>query len=100
MIKHIVFWRFKESAEGASKEANLQKAKSLFEGLRGKIKEIDVFEVGINFDASADAVDLVLYSEFPKMEDLRSYQKHPEHMKVVEFIGKVKSEKRIADYEI
>ncbi len=100
MIKHIVFWRFKESAEGASKEENLRKAKSLFDGLRGSIKEIDVFEVGINFDASVDAADLVLYSEFPRMEDLRSYQNHSAHVKVVEFIGKVKSEKRVVDYEV
>jgi len=99
MIKHVVFWRFKESAEGTSKEVNLQKAKSLFDGLRGKIKEIDVFEVGINFDGSADASDLMLYSEFPTIDALRSYQKHPEHIKVVDFIGKVKSEKRVVDYE-
>ncbi|MGL5244279.1 MAG: Dabb family protein [Sarcina sp.] len=34
------------------------------------------------------------------MEDLNSYQKHPEHVKVGEFISKVRDGRVVVDYEI
>ena len=33
MIRHIVMWKFKEMAEGATKAENLRKVKSLLEAL-------------------------------------------------------------------
>lgn len=34
MIRHIVMWKFKEMAEGATKAENLRKVKSLLEACR------------------------------------------------------------------
>ena len=40
MIKHIVFWKLKNFAEGTSKEENALLVKSKLEGLKKKIKGI------------------------------------------------------------
>lgn len=100
MIKHIVLWRFKEEAEGHTRTENLVRAKSLLEALPDTIPGIGAFELGLNIDTTADAADLVLNSEFASLRELKAYQAHPDHQRVVEFLGKVKSEKRVIDYEV
>lgn len=100
MIKHIVMWRLKEFAEGNNKSANAKKIKTSLEELRGKIKQIKFIEVGIDINKSAQAFDVVLNSEFENMEDLNIYQNHPEHIKIAEFISKVKNERIVVDYNV
>lgn len=68
--------------------------------LPGKIPQIKKMEVGINADQTDAASDVLLYSEFDSWEDLQTYHKHPEHQRVVEFLNKVRSEKRVVDYEV
>ena len=100
MIKHIVMWKLKDFAESADKKANAVKVKRLLEGLKQKIKEIRSIEVGINLKASPAAYDIVLYSEFDNIQDLNAYQNHPEHLKVGDFISKVRLDRRVVDYEV
>jgi Stress responsive A/B Barrel Domain len=100
MIKHIVMWQLKDSANGAGKEENAKKLKSYLESLKGKISEIRHIEVGININRSDAAFDVVLYSEFDKLKDLEAYQKHPEHLKIVGFVNEVRLERRVVDYEV
>ena len=38
-------------------------------------------------------------SEFKKLEDLNIYANHPEHLKVGEFVGKVREDRKAVDYE-
>ena len=100
MIKHVVMFKFKDQAEGADKAENIRSLKSQLEGLVGKIPEIKFFEVGVNFDKSPVAYDVVLCSEFESEEALRRYQKHPEHMKVFEFVKKACESRVLGDYVI
>ena len=100
MIKHIVMFRLKESALGRSKNENLQELKILLESLQEKIPVVKCLEVGINMGKSASASDIALYSEFDDIKALEEYRIHPEHVKVVEFIDKICSERRVADYEV
>ncbi|MCR1934008.1 Dabb family protein [Clostridium tepidum] len=100
MIKHIVMWKLKEVAEGKSKLENANTIKMKLENLQQKIKEAKLIEVGININDSKQAYDVVLYSEFENLEDLNLYQNHPEHLKVGEFINKVKEDRIVADYEV
>lgn len=99
MIKHIVMWRLKDSAAGASREENAKKLKQSLEDLKDKIEDIKALEVGINFNASPAAFDVVLYSEFADMEGLDSYQNHPEHLKIVDFVGEIRTDRAVVDYE-
>jgi hypothetical protein len=100
LIKHIVIWTLKDFAEGGSKAENAKKMKAMLEGLQPVIKKIQHIEVGLNFNASEAAYDVALYSEFQDKEALEVYQNHPEHEKVKEFVGKIRLERKVVDYEI
>jgi hypothetical protein len=99
MIKHIVLWKLKEGVEGKSKQETAQELKRALEGLKGTVQEVQALEVGINFNPADTASDLSLYTEFKSREDLDKYQKHPEHLKVVELVKKLTVERRVSDYE-
>lgn len=101
MLKHIVFFKLAEEAEGNTKIQNAQIIKNQLENLIHYIPELRKIEVGINsLDAPQDNYDLVLYSEFDNMKDLDIYQKHPDHQKVLAFISKVRIARAAVDYEI
>ncbi len=100
MIKHIVMWKLKDFAEGKSKSENAQIIKKGLEELKDKISQIKFIEVGVNFNESSQAYDCVLYSEFETVEALNIYQNHPEHLKVAEFVGKVREARVVGDYEV
>ncbi len=99
MIKHIVMWRLRESALGHHKAENAQELKTLLEALKDKVTEIGRLEVGLNLDRSDTASDVVLYSEFADRDALAEYQRHPEHVKVANFVKEVCSERRVVDYD-
>lgn len=99
MIKHIVMWKLKDSAEGNTKAQNAVIIQERLEALSAKIPEIKFMEVGININPSEMAYDAVLVSEFASPEDLETYQNHPEHKKVQGFVKAVRETRVVADYE-
>jgi len=100
MVRHIVMWRLKEEAEGHLKWDNARKVKSLLEGLKGKIPGLLRLDVGIDFSRADSSADLVLFSEFENRAALDDYQRHPEHLKVAAFIGQVRTDRFLVDYEV
>jgi len=98
MIKHIVMFKLKEWAEGSDKAANIKALKAKLEALPASIEEIKFFEVGINFIEASVAYDQVLVSEFESKEALYSYQKHAEHVRLANFVGKVCESRIVVDY--
>jgi len=100
MLKHIVLFKMKDQAEGADKDQNAKKLKVRIEDLVGKIPQIVKMEVGINAVPSPAAYDVALYSEFADKEALEIYQKHPEHMKVVDLVKKIVDNRTVVDYSI
>jgi hypothetical protein len=100
MIKHIVLWKLKDHAEGSAKAQNALKVKAMLEEMRGKIPGMHKLEVGVNFETSDAASDISLYAEFDSRESLEGYQNHPLHLKVKEFLPKIRTERRVVDYEV
>lgn len=100
MIKHIVMFKLKEWEEGCDRAANIRALKAKLEALPAQITEIKFFEVGINFLEASVAYDLVLVSQFESKEALYSYQRHAEHVKVAEFVGKVCESRIVVDYAL
>ncbi|MCR1949563.1 MULTISPECIES: Dabb family protein [unclassified Clostridium] len=100
MIKHIVMWKLKDSAEGNTKEINAIEIKRQIESLKESIDKVLELEVGINFEESIQAYDVVLYSTFQSKEDLNYYQNHEKHLKVVNFIKRVIESRVVVDYEV
>ena len=101
MIKHLVFFKLAEEAEGNAKAENILIIKEKLEALKQVIPVIRKIEVRSNHPgASVDNYDIVLDSEFDSLEDLNIYANHPEHLKVGEFIAKVRTERAAIDYEL
>ncbi|MCK9617576.1 MAG: Dabb family protein [Lentimicrobiaceae bacterium] len=100
MIKHIVCWTLKGNAEGRTKAENAVVMKNLLEGIKGIVPGMIHYEVGLNFNVSDAAFDVALYSEFENRDALDAYQVHPEHLRVVKELGKIRDKRIIADYEI
>jgi quinol monooxygenase YgiN len=99
MVKHIVFWKLKDEANGMSKLENATSIKQKLEDLNGKIEGCIKLEVGFDFLHSAESADVVLYSEFENKEALDFYANHPLHKAVMPFIAEARSERRVVDYE-
>ena len=101
MLKHIVCFRLADEAEGKTKAENAQIIKEGLENLVNLIPQLRKIEVGINHPATpASNFDVVLYSEFDSIDDLNTYQEHPEHKKEGANIVKVKTDRVCVDYEV
>ena len=100
MVKHIVMWTIQDNVDGKSKSQLIQELKSKLEALPEMIPEILDYEVGINFNPGESAYDVSLYSEFEDKATLKKYQKHPEHVKVAEFVGSIRDKGVVVDYEV
>lgn len=97
MIKHIVMWNIKEDID---KGETTKTIKALLEGLNEKIDEIDEIEVGINYNGTEAARDIVLYSTFKTKEDLASYIVNPYHKEAGEYVRSVVKDRVVVDYEV
>jgi hypothetical protein len=100
MVRHIVLWRLRDSANGRSKAENAAEVKRLLEGLNGKIPGLIKLEVGFDFSRTDESSDIVLYSEFETRAALDVYQTHPLHEAVKPFVMAARSERRLIDYTV
>lgn len=97
MVRHIVVWRI---ADGENKQERAEAIKENLEALKDKIDELVDIEVGLNFNETESASDVVLVSTFRSKEDLEIYQNHPEHKAVgANYVRPYVKERRVVDYE-
>ncbi len=100
MLKHIVMWRFREGAEGGSRQEHARWMKEHLEALVGVVPQIQSLEVGVNEFSSAAAYDAVLTVTFRSKEELDAYKVHPAHVAVSEHCEKVRESRVVVDYFI
>ncbi len=100
MIEHIVMWKFKDYAEGATKQENIVKVKTMLEALPEKIDFIREMQVNINVNPKESMYDAVLISAFDSLEDVEKYRVHPEHKKISSFVSLIREGRASVDYEI
>ena len=97
MIKHIVVWRM---APMPDKKEKARAIKENLEALKDKIDVIKDIRVGLNFNETESASDVVLETVFETKEDLNTYQNHPAHKAVgANFVRPNVAERRVVDYE-
>ena len=100
MVKHIVMFKFFETACGRSKKENLEIAADMLNGLMGKVPTLLSSQVSINSEfADKSNYDLLLVTEFNGFDELKEYAVHPLHLKVVDFIKEVRESRACVDYE-
>lgn len=100
MIKHIVFWKLKEHADGDTREANAVKMKTRLESCAQVAPGTLKFEVSLAQPGLYATHDIVLYSEFADKEALEAYLNHPQHVALKPFFGTVAEPRDCMDFEI
>lgn len=98
-IRHIVMWRLRGETSAERAAARL-KVKTLFEGLKGRIDGLTHIEVGLDVSDVDYACDVVLFSEFADRAALEAYASHPEHLRVREELGDLRTGRFQVDYPI
>ncbi len=101
MVKHIICLKLKDFAEGKTRSENAGIARDKLLALKEKIDLIKYIEVGVNDPkAPQDNFDVVLITEFESFEDLKAYQRHPEHVKTAEFMKRIREIRGCVDFEV
>ena len=95
MIKHLVFFKFKDDTA----EADKQNLRAMLDGLPSKIAEIKSYQAGFDVVRSARAFDLALIMDFENLADLEIYAKHEHHLPVVERSRGICAQVASVDYE-
>ncbi len=69
--------------------------------LKSIIPNVVSLEAGVNFNGTAAAYDVGLYTAFKTKDDLEAYQNHPAHVQVAEWVKSGITESRVVtDFEI
>ena len=100
MIKHIVFWKLKEFAEGGNRVTNAAKMKTMLDACANLVPGILKFEAVVAQPGLEATYDVVLYSEFEDRAALEAYQVHPDHVALKPFFGAVREARQCMDYQI
>jgi hypothetical protein len=74
--------------------------KMAIEALTGRIPQIRTIEVGNNVMPQEAFYDGAIYSEFSNEKYLETYMKHPEHVKVVDFVRRIILSRIVVDYQV
>jgi hypothetical protein len=93
MIRHIVFFSLKDPAQKADVIGKLERL--------GAIPGSSLFQVRANTksDQIGNDIDVVVYSEFPTIEALKTYKKHPTYMDVTNTVRPMRELRFAADVE-
>ena len=99
MIRHVIMWKFTEEFEGMNKDMIMDAVEEKFRHLKKTIPEIKFMSVERDVLRSVRSFDMIYVTEFESLEALEVYRVHPEHVKVAEFIGKIRTAQAVTDTE-
>ena len=100
MIRHVVMWRFLDEAHGKTKEENLDIVRERLLGLKNIIPEIRNMHVGKDETHSEMSYDMALMIDFDSKDDMATYQCHPEHVKISQYVKGARSDRACVDFEL
>ena len=95
MLHHIVMWKLLESANGKTKEENIE---LLIEGYKRLQTIIPSIADAKMVRTVGGTTDLILITHFKDKAELDAYVNHPEHQKYSEFCKSVRETRSAADY--
>lgn len=99
MIEHVVMWRFADNAEGKTREENMGIVRDRLLALPPVISEIKYMQVGRDKSRTPMSYDMMLVSRFETLDALHTYQVHPAHVAVAEYVAKVTTARVVLDAE-
>ncbi len=89
MIIHISMAKYKESAQGRTKQENMLLGKQKTEAMAAQTPSIKRIMVGINMLAVPNAYDVVSYSEYEDMKAVEATETNPAHDELIAFLHEV-----------
>jgi hypothetical protein len=95
MVHHIVLLKFKPGIAGEQ----IDELASMLDELPNKIIEIHLYEFGRDILNTDRSYDFALVALFANVQALERYQKHPEHLKVLEKIDAMCGDIKTVDFE-
>lgn len=95
MIVHVIFFKLLDRSQ-----ENVLKTKDVLMNMTGKIPQLKYLEVGVDILHFDRSYDLVMISKFDSLEDLKTYQLHPLHVEVLNYLNTVKDSILSVDYEV
>jgi hypothetical protein len=99
LIRHVVMWNVR-GATRDEKLANIEQLKASFLGLRGRIPGLVHLEIGVDSSRVDYACDVVLVSDFSSQAALDAYATHPEHLRVKQELGTMRTHRHQVDYTV
>ena len=96
MVKHIV--TFKLKGDAATRRAVAAQFKEALMKLPAVIDVLESIEVGLN-DNPAEDWDVALIARVPRMVDIDTYARHPEHLKAAAIVAPYKEARACIDFE-
>ena len=92
-------WKLEDEADGMSKSENITRIESALNSLPSVIEEISSLELGVNFNPTEAAYDLVLITTHNDQDALDAYNNHPSHQDAAKLIGKLVADRKVVDFE-
>jgi len=93
MVKHIVAWKVAD-------KTNLAEMKEKLMGMKGQVESLKEIEVGINYNESDAAYDVVLITQHNDAAAVEAYQADPVHHGVAGFIKERVSARIVVDFVV
>ena len=83
MVYHIIMWNFKEEVAKNDKPQLKKEMKSSLESLVGKVPGLLTIDF-VEEPASSSTHEVALITTFEKVEDIKNYAVHPDHVYVAD----------------
>ena len=100
MVYHIVMWNFKEEVAESEKAALKSTMASNLKSLVGKVPGLLTVDF-VEQPVPSSTHEMALLTTFEKVEDIKVYATHPEHVKVADtYVRPYTCERACLDYEM
>lgn len=99
MVKHIVFWRMKEFAEGNDMETNIKIATAMLDQVAEQFPQLKSISHHRCIFKGAHYWDLVEEMEFDSVQSLKEWAQFPPHKDLHDFVEEIRIERAAVDYE-
>lgn len=99
MIRHIVAFNI-AAEDQETRTAHSAEAARLLNGLVGVVPSLRAMTAGANVLSLGQNWDLALVADFDDEDGLQAYATHPEHEKVADYIGSIRSDRVAVDFSL
>ena len=100
MIRHVVLWRLADEPRRDASLVDMARLHLSVATMQAQVPGLLRADIARVKAEVADAVDLAFYCEFESWEALHDYEDHPLHLEFRRLIGPLRTERRVADYEV